>query len=163
MPVFRVKDLSVHVERQIPTVQTTIQTQTVTPTLCRWPTIQCTAFTCGWGTRQPTCGGFTRIPTCWVSFTDCGRSFTTWPTDPTTPIINEGVTPQVQPVAQAGESLESLAQLREELQTQLAALDEAEAQMRKAAEPASLEEAEAVEAELKAALEEVQAMKNRFK
>ncbi|HSN88267.1 MAG TPA: hypothetical protein VL025_16020 [Thermoanaerobaculia bacterium] len=123
-------------------------------TVCRWPSI-CGHFTCAWGTcflgtcRAPTfvachVGTLPHITTiieCTGSA--CGGSVV----DPTGFL----------------EGPQDLGVLKQQLQAQLAQVEQMEKQQAEAARPQSLKEAEDLERKLKGALEELQAIKKGLK
>lgn len=171
MPVFRVKELAVQITKpDLQLTKTLCRVPTITncgtPSLCLGPTRTCLA-----GTR--TCFGGT-ITCQGISLTCLGGTFTCHGvtltclggTVPTFPTCGVTFIPTTDPWA-AGQpqvaEVESLADLKAQLQEALAEVEAAEAAQADAgAEPQTLEEVEAMEKELTEALAEVQAMKKRL-
>ncbi len=151
MPIYRIKDLAI----QVGSVNITLKTPCLNPSLCRL------------ATNQPTqCPQASRLPTdCWFQSRPPWTTKTwptTWPTtcggtEPTTYLETVKET-----VIDPREAVASIEELRAQLKQTLVELDDVQEKVVGVA-PQTIEELSAVEVELTQALEEVKARKGQLK
>ncbi|MCB8980795.1 MAG: hypothetical protein H6657_25575 [Ardenticatenaceae bacterium] len=152
MRTFRVKDLTVGIGGQ-GTVAQTPQFCTIGTTAINTTPFCCYPYSC---LPRSGCDFPTRFPrTCWpITWFDTCTAFS--------PIVNIGdpLSPIVQPALQ---DLDNINVMRDQLKQLLQQVEERGVQLEQAMQPQSLAEAEQLEEQLNAALEEIRSMKKNLK